>query len=106
MTAQEYLATIKRPLTDIERNCAIEAWDSAKKDCQKDIEGWTASAYEDGALSMEANTQRIFDSWVREGEKVYKFRNALMEIHRLTVSRDDPIASIREIKSIVERTVD
>ena len=33
MTAQEYLATIKRPLTDIERNCAIEAWDSAKKDC-------------------------------------------------------------------------
>jgi len=34
MTAQEYLATIKRPMTDLEKNFVVEAWEAAKKDSQ------------------------------------------------------------------------
>lgn len=33
-TAKEYLATLKRPMTEIEKNFVIEAWDAAKADCQ------------------------------------------------------------------------
>ncbi len=56
MNAQEYLATIKRPMTDLERNFVIDAWTAAKADAEKDLAGWTKAAYEDGKLDMEAKT--------------------------------------------------
>ena len=93
MTAQEYLATIKRPLTDIERNCVVEAWEAAQNDCQKDIEGWTASAYEDGALSMEAKSEQIF----AEMSKYRTALDAILNVNHSTLTEENKIFRIFEI---------
>jgi hypothetical protein len=73
-------------------------WAAAKADCQQDITGWTASAYDDGGLAMEARCL----------EKITKFRDALLEIYPMTTPANPAIARYRmkTIRAIIERTVD
>lgn len=118
MTVQEYLASIRRPLTDIERNFVVDAWNAAKADCQKDIAGWTNAAYEDGGLDMEARcrsqieeitkkAQRTFDAWIDEKEKNAKYRKALESLLKLLDEWKNQSAQCRPtlIRTIVKNAL-
>ena len=91
MASPDFHGVSYRAIEDME-----EAWNMAKADCQRDLEGWTAAAYEDGQLDMEGKCQA----------EIVRMRTALEEIADIFTSETDPTRACHRIQAIVNRHKD
>ena len=67
MTAQEYLATIKRPMTDLEKNFVVDAWNASQADCRKALKAIANVEREESDMQLALDKiQAILEEALKE----------------------------------------